>query len=355
MSNKDDERLRKTTIAFLKDFADKGYENAIECIDWLEKQGEYKPQGKTALEAIKEEKVDNANKVEPKFNFKVGQWLVATGKCVYLIIKIDDFDVTLVDTNGNEYVFDASSLNDSHEWTIEDAKDGDVLSYRDGQWIFIYKGIITEDTFNYCALLSEKCIIVNDAAFSFLISRITPATKEQRDKLEKAMNDAGWEFDFDKKELKKIEQKHTSKHKVGDTIYYNSFGKIKSMVVSIVVIDSTGNPMYEDKEGNDVFEKDLVEQKPTWSEEDEKMYASIIDDTVQENQLDGKQIDWLRNIKHRNFARPQNTWKPSDEQMDALLKLEEMHVLEHEKNQENAHLYMVVKSLREQLLKLREE
>lgn len=38
MNNKDNERLRKTTIAFLKEFADKGYENAIECIDWLEKQ-----------------------------------------------------------------------------------------------------------------------------------------------------------------------------------------------------------------------------------------------------------------------------------------------------------------------------
>ena len=42
MSNKDDERLRKTTIAFLKDFVEKGYENAVECIDWLEKQGEDK-------------------------------------------------------------------------------------------------------------------------------------------------------------------------------------------------------------------------------------------------------------------------------------------------------------------------
>lgn len=29
------ERLRKTTIAFLKDFAEQGYENAVECIDWL--------------------------------------------------------------------------------------------------------------------------------------------------------------------------------------------------------------------------------------------------------------------------------------------------------------------------------
>ena len=42
MSNKDNERLRKTTIAFLKDFAEQGYENAVECIDWLEKQGEQK-------------------------------------------------------------------------------------------------------------------------------------------------------------------------------------------------------------------------------------------------------------------------------------------------------------------------
>ena len=40
MSNKDDERLKKTAIAFLKDFAEQGYENALECIDWLEKQDE---------------------------------------------------------------------------------------------------------------------------------------------------------------------------------------------------------------------------------------------------------------------------------------------------------------------------
>lgn len=40
MNNKNNERLRKTTIAFLKDFAEQGYENAVECIDWLEKQRE---------------------------------------------------------------------------------------------------------------------------------------------------------------------------------------------------------------------------------------------------------------------------------------------------------------------------
>ena len=37
--------------------------------DAIEKQEE-KPQGKTALEAVKEEKIDNANKIEPKFKVK---------------------------------------------------------------------------------------------------------------------------------------------------------------------------------------------------------------------------------------------------------------------------------------------
>ena len=49
------------------------------------------------------------------------------------------------------------------------------------------------------------------------------------------------------------------KFKVGDTIYYNSFGEVKSMLVANVVTDSTDNPMYEDKEGNAVFEKDIIE------------------------------------------------------------------------------------------------
>lgn len=33
--SKDDERLRKTSVAFLTDYAAKGYENAVECIDWI--------------------------------------------------------------------------------------------------------------------------------------------------------------------------------------------------------------------------------------------------------------------------------------------------------------------------------
>lgn len=50
----------------------------LDAYAWLEKQGE-KPQGKSLLEAIKEEPIDNTGKVEPKF--KVGQWIVWQDKC----------------------------------------------------------------------------------------------------------------------------------------------------------------------------------------------------------------------------------------------------------------------------------
>ena len=39
------------------------------------------------------------------------------------------------------------------------------------------------------------------------VNTVKPATKIQRDTLLKAMSDAGYTFDFDKKELKKIGQK----------------------------------------------------------------------------------------------------------------------------------------------------
>ena len=97
------------------------------------------------------------------------------------------------------------------------------------------------------------------------------------------------------------------------------------------------------------------EKKPAWSEEDDYI-LNLVSKFTSKGYKSHPKIpslefvqDWLKSLKERY------SWKPSDEQIKALLKLEEMHVLEHEKNQENAHLYMVIKSLKEQLLKLKEE
>lgn len=69
LAESEDERIRKGLIAIITDFESlslqKNYSLSREdMLAWLEKQGE-KPQGKSALEAINEEKVDNQNCVKP--------------------------------------------------------------------------------------------------------------------------------------------------------------------------------------------------------------------------------------------------------------------------------------------------
>ena len=65
--------------------------------------------------------------------------------------------------------------------------------------------------------------------------------------------------------------------------------------------------------------KSIIEQKPAdniekpWSEEDERIYQSIMDDTVQENQLDDKQINWLKSLKDRVQPQPRQEWSEEDE------------------------------------------
>lgn len=62
LAESEDERIRKRIIHALHgDVLD--MEETNKALAWLEKQGE-KPQGKTALDAINEEIVDNANKVD---------------------------------------------------------------------------------------------------------------------------------------------------------------------------------------------------------------------------------------------------------------------------------------------------
>ena len=246
MSDKDDERLRKTTIAFLKDFVEQGYENAVECIDWLEKQGEQKP----------------ADKVEPKFH--QGEW-ITNGDYTWKIKEVKPLDYILQSQDGN-IVDDTTSHVDEqfHSFTIEDAKNGDVLAAH--ECIVLFKEIDGLNIKCHCTyhFMNNPSFYINTLQNK---SAFHPATKEQRDALEKAMADAGYEFDFDKKELKKIEQK--------------------------------------------------PEQKPAWSEEDDynlqcciaKVQFDIDNGRIGRNR---QLLTWLKSL------RPQNAWKPSDEQMIAL-------------------------------------
>ena len=239
----DDERLRKTAIAFLKDFAEQGYENAVECIDWLEKQGEpnpysgvsfkynghtwgmcardngveilvdgeikerifldNEPQGKSALEAIKEEKVDN----EPKF--KVGDWVVNKFGDSFHIDSLDKKNYQVSDGKGNYNYFPISQQDKMHLWTIKDGKDGDVLVENKGDAILMFRGIgNTEwddiiDYHCYYDCYREAFIVQKDIEHwgDTKNNQLKPSTKEQRDFLFQKIKEAGYEWDADKKEL----------------------------------------------------------------------------------------------------------------------------------------------------------
>lgn len=94
-----------------------------------------------------------------------------------------------------------------------------------------------------------------------------------------------------------------------------------------------------------------------WSEEELKLIDEAVEYIkryAEEAVQGGNSKLYVYGVAERlESLRPQPQWKPSEEQMKALLKLEETYVLEHERTQETAYLYMVIKSLREQLLKLR--
>lgn len=227
-----------------------------ECIAWLEKQGEQK----------------STDKDEPKF--KVGDWCIYNeNDTIFQITKVFSNLYRCRTNEGEEY----SSTRDYIEknarfWTNQDAKDGDVLSvsWEDNgdKWekIVIFKHFYQDGIENshqpsiegYGNTFKNGKLAWEDENVLYYsqtwTSTLKPATKEQRDLLFQKMYEAGYGWDVEKKELKKIEQ------------------------------------------------------NTAWSEEDERIRYAIcdtldrIDERIMEhnNQLTHRQVkDWLKTIKER--------------------------------------------------------
>ena len=158
--------------------------------------------------------------VEPKF--KVGDWIVRGEGFVYepsLITEIRDYYVCEL-LNGERVTY---TLNDVHKnfhlWTIEDAKDGDILISENGNpFIFCEGGGYDDDydIFAYGGLnkMGEFYESNRKTSWTYRTS-LKPATKEQRDLLFAKLRELGYEWDANKKELHKI---IVPKFKVGDDI-----------------------------------------------------------------------------------------------------------------------------------------
>lgn len=156
-----------------------------------------------------EEKVDNANKVEPKF--KNEQWIVWQDKCYK--VNYNGCGYELVDQNGLSTSLEYETIDENaHLWDItKDAKNGDVLHcWIDGEeFVLIYKGIKDGYITTYGHLYQKFKLFSEKPTTMFcrtIQGHFTPATKEQRDLLFTKMKKAEYEWNAEKKELKKIEQ-----------------------------------------------------------------------------------------------------------------------------------------------------
>ena len=259
---------------------------------YIEKQGE-KPQGKSALEAINEEKVDNRNcvkptsKVEPKF--KVGDW-VASNSCtghILHIIDIDNRDYEIETPQGNTGVPTIAYIdNNFHLWSIKDAKDGDVLASDNSIFIF-QEEYIAEKPVAYCGLMNGLFVKGENACWTN--EKCHPATKEQRDLLFKRVNAAGYEWDDDKKELKKI-------HVIDEGKAEMDYCFTKMMAGEKV------SPAWSEEDKNFMYDtlSNLTELKDRYGE----VYGNV-----------GKCIDWLKSLKDRVQPQPKQEWSEKDEEM----------------------------------------
>ena len=166
--------------------------------------------------------------VKPKF--KVGDWVVSTRNpsLTYRILESNvtnelgklDYKVEIY-SNG---VYERTCFITSNKmdewgrlWTIEDAKDGDVLvSGSDNPFIYngniefsfagAYVGVSRDERIRLDMFPSKAWTSIKD---------VKPATKEQRDLLFKKIKEIGYEWDYEKKELRNI---INPKFKVGDNI-----------------------------------------------------------------------------------------------------------------------------------------
>ena len=153
------------------------------------------------------------DKVEPKF--RVGDWI--SGYFTnYKVMAINSKGYMVEDTDGNKINILFENEKFHHLFTIEDAKAGDVLV--NGSNIFIFHFINGTRLMGYCHVNIDNGRFYDDLGknecFCLIDGIVTPATKEQRDLLFQKMKEEGYEWDSEKKELKKIEVKTLNADKV---------------------------------------------------------------------------------------------------------------------------------------------
>lgn len=295
---------------------DKGIE--LERKSWLEKQCYTKKDVDDAYlkgicntkhELEKQGEQESADKLEPKFH--EGEW-ITNGDYTWKIAEVKPLDYILQSQDGNIVDDTISHVDEQfHSFTIEDAKDGDVLASELCDSIILFRGIKDDNIDFYCDYDFSKIDIPGDR---FTVNNgqhygnvedskdFYPATKEQRDTLFLKMKEAGYEWSEETHELKKISQRMVSAEAKEALYDKPTDEEMKELL----------RTEYEKGRADT-----LSETKSSWSEEDEKLLNEIID--FFENGTVRLQHDlslyafWLKSLKDRVIPKPKQEWGEEDE------------------------------------------
>lgn len=233
----EDEKIRKILIENFSNMAMFSYWGAInkiqvsDIIAWLEKQESVEEDEIVkGISVSDDENIEGDDNVEPKF--RNGQWIVWQDECYK--VNYNGCGYELVDQNGLSTSLEYGTVEESaHLWTIEDAKDGDVLTWDNSKCIALFKNIYDKESFNSHGCVGH-CTGVFEAGLSYHdIEGVHPAIKDRCDLLFQKMKEVGYVWDAENKELK-------------------------------LLITNGGD-----------FESENCGQKPAWSEEDERMFKSL--------------------------------------------------------------------------------
>ena len=316
---------------------------------------------KVAMATMDEQKP--ADKVEPKF--KVGDWVIDSQGIIHQIEQV--YEIASEHTFG--YNVEGGYFNDESDnvrlWTIQDAKDGDVLTWDNSKCTALFKNIYDKESFNshgfvgHCTGIFESRLAFHD------IEGAHPATKEQRDTLFAKMHEAGYMWDSEGKQLLSLKAEPNNEH--NPTKWNLSDFRTWQYIVSDVLTKHNGIGQYLD----DGFCKQIakymqeewgsklhIQQKDTeWREEDERIRTCLIKD--QEKALEDvkndkyghseiisdlkemyrERISWLKSL------RPQNRWKPTDEQMEAFRRVYDWYNINFMESETLNSLYEDLKRL----------
>lgn len=196
---------------------------------WLEKQGEQKHINDTDEKIVKVAKDTSIlDMVEP--NFHEGDWIVCQKEVCQITHREEGYNLLTTIYGIKKLPQNERILSTAHLWTIDDAKDGDVLVSKDNR-PFIYNG--KYDTFfvgAYCGIncVGDSFVLAQEKCRWTAREGVKPASKKQRIHLFQKIKEAGYEWNAEKKELK-------------------------------LLISNGGD-----------FESNNSKQKPTWSDEDEE-------------------------------------------------------------------------------------